>query len=433
MVGGLTMACTSDLAGLLRGKGFPTADLDARAQRGIGWTPTNVQITCFDTIAPSPFGSFGDVVLRPDPATRVAAPLPGGGVLSFLLGDIFDLDGAPWDCCTRGLLKAALARLKAASGLEIRATFEHEFMLPDGGGSRAFSLAGFAERLGFAEALLVALEGAGIAPDSVLREYGPNQMEVTLPPQPALRAADEAAILRELVRAVARGFGLKATFAPLIAPEIVGNGVHVHLSLWDAEGRPATHDPARVTGLSATAGAFVAGLLRHASALTALTAPSAVSFMRLTPHRWSAAYDNLAVQDREACVRVCPLTARDPEARARQFNVEFRAADACASPHFALAALVHAGAAGIEAGLPTPVPTAEDLSLLGPSALAARGLRRLPGSLEEALVAFEEDGPFRAAFPPRLADVYLAHKRRELSDVAALDEGARLAAYASIY
>ena len=59
----MTFVGTSDIAGILRGKSFPPGEWDKRARRGVGWTPTNVQITCFDSISESPFGSFGDLAL----------------------------------------------------------------------------------------------------------------------------------------------------------------------------------------------------------------------------------------------------------------------------------------------------------------------------------------------------------------------------------
>ena len=75
-------------------------------------------------------------------------------------------------------------------------------------------------------------------------------------------------------------------------------------------------------------------------ALVALTAPSVVSYIRLVPHRWSAAFNNLADRDREAGLRICPTSAHDEAGRARQYNLEYRAADAAANPHLALAALL---------------------------------------------------------------------------------------------
>jgi len=428
-----TMICTADFAGLLRGKGVPSAEFDRRVAAGIGWTPTNVQITCFDSIAASPYGALGDLVLRPDPATRAAVPLPDGATVAFALGDISHLDGAPWECCTRGMLKAAADRLREETGLELRASFEHEFMLRSGGPTPAFSLAGFAEHAGLAEDVAAGLAAAGIHPDSFLREYGPNQFELTLPPAPALEAADRAARLRAIVRMVARARGAAATFTPLLAPDLVGNGVHIHFSLWDRAGAPVTYDPAHPHGLSAAAGAFAAGVLAHAPGLVALTAPSAISALRLTPHRWSAAFTNLGRQDREACLRICPLTARDPAGRARQYNLEFRAADAAAAPHLALAALIHAGLAGLRAGLPAPLPTEEDLAALSPEALAARGLARLPASLDDALAALAADPTLRAALPEGATGIYIDHKRGELAHVAPMAAAERFAAYAAVY
>lgn len=433
MTAPLTMACTSDFSGLVRGKGFASVDLDRKIRNGVGWTPTNVQITCFDTIAESPYGALGDLVLRPDPDTHVSVPLPGARGLSFLLGDIETLEGAPWECCTRGILKAALRKLREISGLELRATFEHEFMLSDGRGTRAFSLDGFTERLPFTEALFDALHAAGIHPDSVLREYGPDQMEVTLPPAPALIAADQATVLREVVRAVAAALEMRATFSPLCAPDIVGNGVHIHLSLWGGDGRPVTYDRHGPEGLSQAASAFVAGILRHMNAAVALTAPSVLSYERLVPHRWSAAFNNLGARDREAGVRICPLSAKTEEARVKQFNVEYRAADAAASPYLSLAALVVAGTMGIEAGHEAPAATEEDLSLLSEEDLSKRGLKRLPADLGAALEAFVGDAAFTGGFPERMPGIYRAHKLAEIAHASGMSPEARFEAYKATY
>ena len=429
----LTMACTSDLAGLVRGKGFATSDLEKKIARGVGWTPTNAQITCFDSIADSPYGALGDLVLWPDQDTLARCALPNGRSTSFLMGDITELDGTPWECCTRSILKSTLAQFEGVSGLELRATFEHEFMLPSESRSRAFTLQGFNEAQPFAEALLNALAGANIAPDSFLREYGPNQFEVTLPPAQALRAADEATMLREITRSTAAAMELDATFSPLTGSEVVGNGVHIHFSLWAPDGKPVTHDVSGQDGLSKHASAFVAGILTHLNAVSALTAPSAISSLRLVPHRWSAAYNNLGAQDREAAIRICPVSARDADARARQFNFEFRAADAAASPYLALAALVAAGTIGIQEGLEADAATVEDLSLLSAADLKTRGLKRLPENLTMALDDFSAAKDLLAAFPKRFPDIYVAHKLGELAHVADMSDDERFAQYQTTY
>lgn len=427
------MAGLSDLAGQLRGKGFAAADLEARCRSGVGWTPTNAQITCFDGIAPSPYGSTGDMLLRPDPKRSFTAPMPAGPDLRLTLGHVTARDGSPWMACLSQHLSAALARFEAASGLHVMASFEHEFILPDHAGDSGFSLAGFHRAQGALEDMLWALHGAGLRPDSLLREYGPGQFEVTLPPQPALRAADEAIALREIIRAVARARGETASFTPCPDPDTVGNGVHIHLSFWDAEGHPATFDPEGPCELSRIAGQAAAGIVAHMPAICALTAPSVPSYTRLQPHRWSASFANLAVQDREAGLRICPTSSDAPDKRARQFNYEFRATDAAASPWLALSALVHAAAAGVEAGLPCPEPTEGDLSEMSPEALAELGVRALPRSLPEALDLLETAPEVAGWYPEGFIALYLDHKRFEASEVADLPEAEMLKRYAAAY
>lgn len=428
----LVMACTSDLSGLVRGKGFALDDLDRRIRGGIGWTPTNAQITCFDGIAPSPFGSVGDVTLWPDEDALFDAPIPGGPPLRMILGDIRNRDGTAWMACTRGHLRAAIARLERAARAQFLVTFEHEFTLTDLDGGAGFSLAGFHAAQPFAEDLMHALQSAGMTPDSFLREYGPGQFEVTLAPKPALRAADEAIALREITRAAARAHGHQASFGPLPNAANVGNGVHIHLSLWEGE-TPVTHDPNGPAGLSPRAAQAAAGIVTHMPAITALTAASVASYHRLTPHRWSAAYANLAVQDREAGLRICPVTATDPERIARQFNYEYRAADATASPWLALSALIHAAADGIESALPCPTPTTDDLSELDDPALRARGIHPLPRALSAALDLMQSDAALADWYGAEFLALYTAHKQHEATEVADLETAEMLARYAQIY
>ncbi|MEM8753911.1 MAG: glutamine synthetase family protein [Pseudomonadota bacterium] len=429
----LIYAATCDLAGKVRGKAFPAADLERRLARGVGWTPTNVQINCFDGIGDSPFGALGDLLLIPDPAAAVEAKF-GDATERFMLGDVVSLDGEPWALCTRSILKTALARLEALAGVRLLAAFEHEFQLksePTVEGE-AYGRAGFEAQRGLCEALMHHLAEAGLSPDSIMKEYGRNQFEVVIGPELGVRAADAAVILRELTRSTARRFGETATFTPIRDPAGIGNGVHIHMSFVDERGRPATYDAEAPFGMSRLAGAFAAGVLRHLDAILALTAPSVVSYLRLKPHRWSAAYNNLGYRDREASLRVCPVTAKDPAGVARQFNLEYRAADAAACPHLALAAIVHAGCQGIEDNLPAPTPTEEDLSLLSDAALAEKGLRRLPTTLETALDRFAES-PAASWFQDPFAAVYRLHKEAEISHVAEMDVEAACLAYEAVY
>lgn len=353
----------------------------------------------------------------------------------FMLGDIVSLEGDPWDFCTRSLLKSALARLESVGGVQLLAAFEHEFQLKgasalvgEGYGRNAFE----AQRA-LCEGLMAQIAAAGLSPDSIMKEYGPNQYEVVIGPETGVRAADAAVILRELARSTARAHGEAATFTPIRDPASVGNGVHIHMSFLNTNGTPATYNETGPCGMSDLTGAFAAGVLKYLDAILALTAPSVISYLRLTPHRWSAAFNNLGFRDREASLRVCPVTAKDPASIAQQFNIEYRAADAAACPHLALAAIVHAGCQGIEDGLAAPAPTEEDLSLLSSEDLAARGIIRLPETLEAALERFASNDAVAGWFPDGFAAVYLAHKQSEIAHVAEMDTAARCAAYEATY
>lgn len=430
----LVVACTSDVSGKLRGKGFPEAEFEKRLRRGVGWTPTNVQITCFDVIAESPFGALGDLVLLPDAATRVRVERgEDEGTDQFVLGDIRHTDGQPWTFCTRSLLKGALERLQRVSGAVLFGAFEHEFQFRDAQQGQAYSYADFRRKRRFAEFLTAAMRDAGIVPDTFMKEFGAGQYEVTMKPALGVQIADHSAILKELVSIAAERFGESVTFTPLRDPAGVGNGVHIHLSFRDDKGQPLTYAAEGKHGLSPLAGQFVAGILKYLDGIIALTAPSVVSYGRLTPHRWSAAFNNLGFRDREASVRICPVSDVSDIARADQFNFEFRAADACASPHLALAAIVHAGVQGIEEGLVPPDASSEDLSILPADELRRRGIVRLPQTLEAALQAFGSNAVATGWFPDGFAEVYLKHKRREIEHIAGRSEQEVHAAYEAAY
>lgn len=158
-----------------------------------------------------------------------------------------------------------------------------------------------------------------------------------------------------------------------------------------------------------------------------------MSYKRLTPHRWSAAFNNLGFRDREASIRICPVSSLSDVDQAAQFNFEFRAADAAASPYLQLAAIVHAGTQGIEEALPTPLATEEDLSLLSETELKKRGYVRLPANLEDALDRLEHTESVQQWFSTNFLDVYLKHKRGELDYLKGKDETESCAAYEETY
>lgn len=431
----LIYAATCDLAGKVRGKAFPAEQLKKRLQRGVGWTPTNVQINCFDGIADSPFGALGDLLLIPDADASVDVRFSDEQHTRFMLGDIVSLDGEPWDFCTRHLLRAALEKLNNVAGVRLLAAFEHEFQLKGNTGipNQAYGRDSYEQQQNLCETLMGAIAAAGLTPDSIMKEYGPQQYEVVIGPEQGVRAADAAVMVRELTRSAARAFGEEATYSPIRDVNSVGNGVHIHMSFLDQNGEPATYSDSGVCGMSELTSAFAAGVLKYMDAILALTAPSVISYERLTPHRWSAAYNNLGFRDREASLRVCPVTAKDPVAIAQQFNLEYRAADAAASPYLALAAVIHAGVQGIEEGLTAPQPTEEDLSLLSEDELKQHGFIRLPQSLDAALQRMAESEKVSEWFPDSFVSVYRSHKVSEIDHLKGLDTEARCQAYECTY
>jgi glutamine synthetase len=395
---------TSDLAGHLRGKAFPAADWDARAVRGMGMPPANIMLSAFGPILATPFGTAGDVALVPDPSTRVDVWFADDDAgESFVLADIMTGEGRHWECCPRHCLRRALDALKAEAGVTVVAAFEQEFyaraLVNEGPGSFRLASARRSGLLG--EALLGALRAAGLVPESFVPEYATGQFEVTIAPAVGLRAADEAVITREMIRAVGARLGQQVTLAPLLSAEGVGSGTHIHISFLGEDGSPALHEAGAAGELSPLGRWFVAGIAHHLPEIAALTAPSAASFLRLRPNKWAPTAADVGERNRGAAIRLCTSLSGDPQTRARQFNVEFRVCDATASPYMALGAVLHAGLEGIRRRL--------DLAGQAPP---------LPQDLAAALDLLRNSQASRHWMGPLLHDIYLQAKRAEL---AALD------------
>lgn len=436
----LTFIATCDLVALTRGRAMRSAEYPDRRRTGVGWVPADLALTTFGDIAsPNPFGALGDLRLLPDDEARATLPARAGRpATDLVLASIVESDGRPWICCPRQALIDAVARLEA-HGLRLVVSFEQEFGLSGTTGALAGSAAAVApfsvEALRAAEPfgseLVGLLHEQGLEPETWLPEYGAGQYELTLRPSDPVVAADRAILVRALVRDLASVHDLRATFAPLIRPDAAGNGVHLHFSLWDRAGQPLTLS-ATDGQLTEVAGRFVAGILGHAPAVVAWTAPSAISALRLAPHRWSSAAAFLGLQNREAMLRLCPVSTlggSDPMAAA---NVEFRACDASANPWLALAALIRAGLEGLDRGLPTPPLIEGELDELSPTERERLGVTDLPANLDAALHALEGDPVARGWFSPDLLTTHLAVRRTELRILADATPEEQCARYAAV-
>lgn len=430
---GLLALVCCDLGAIVRGRSLPADDTQADA--GVGWVPANHALTPLGGLAePNPFGSTGDLRLLPDPRTRVRVDGEGDvDALEFVLCDIAETDGRPWECCPRAFLREAVELLQAELGLRVLASFEHEFQLLDEQpAALPFSLEAQRRAGGFPGRAMRALVQAGAQPERFMPEYASHQFEIPVAPAEGVAAADRAVVLREVVREVARREGRRATFTALLDPAEAGNGVHIHLSLLDADGRPVLYDQSRPGALSELGGSFAAGVLRHARALTALTAASPVSAARLAPHHWGAGAVCLGRQNREALLRIPPLVA-DAGEPGEQLRLEYRAADATANPHLALGAVLRAGLAGVRDGL-EPAPVLEcDPAELDAAEAEHYGVGGLPGSLADALAALAEDQTVRGWMTPLMYDAYLAVKRSEVQAAEDIDLRELCARYARIY
>jgi glutamine synthetase len=410
---------TSDLSGHFRGKSFPAADLPARMQRGVGLAPTNIFLSAFGPIQSTAFGTQGEVFLVPDSTTRVFVPFEGSTAEHFFLGDITTLEGAPWDFCPRHVLRRALEGLESETGLQLLATFEQEFIYSGVAAHppQPYELDAYRRQGVFGEALLAALRQGGVIPDSFLSEFGPQQFEVTSAPALGLRAADDAVITRELAQAVAFRLGHRVSFAPIHEPNGTASGTHIHWSFLDRYGQPVLYDAQRPRGLSLLGSQFVAGIQHHLPALCAITTPSLPSYYRLRPNRWAPVLADVGVMDRGTALRISPVAGSDPVQCARQFNVEFRVADATASPYLALAMLVQAGLDGVR----------------HQRQIEDENPRPLPGSLDQALTLLEACEPAAAWLGADLFSAYLRFKRAEIKGLETLDESEICRRYAEVY
>jgi glutamine synthetase len=423
-----------DLGSIVRGRSLAATELAAHMTTGVGWVPANHALTPLGPLAePNPFGSVGDLRLLPDPATHVRLdeqPWP----LELVLCDIVETDGQPWVCCPRQYLREALGELHDELGARLLASFEHEFqLLADGPAALPFSLEAQRRAGDFAPHVMGALGDAGLEPERFFAEFSSHQFEIPIAPSEGIRCADRSVLFKEVVREVARLDGGRVTFVPLLDPAQAGNGVHIHLRLVDGEGTSMLFDESRPACLSERGGSFAAGILRHARALSALTAASPVSFARLAPHHWGAGAVSLSQRNREALLRIPPLLSIGGLEAQAQLRLEYRAADATANPYLALGSILRAGLAGVREQLPTPPLLEVDPTTLQGEEAERFGVGALPTSLAEALAALESDATARGWLDPLMYDAYVSLKRAEIAAVAELELPDACRVYASSY
>lgn len=415
-----------DNGGVIRGKATHVDRLADRMRTGIGLTKAMQAMNSLDQLQPvEGMGPVGEVRLVPDPETF--AILPYAPNTAAMLVDHVRLDGEPYEAGPRNFLRRMSDRL-AERGMVLQCAVENEWSLArveDGrhvpiDESLCFSTVGFSASAEVTDATVTALGEQGIEVEQYYPELGHGQQELSVSPRPVLGAADTQILVRETIRAVAAGFGLVASLAPKPWPDQAGNGGHIHFSGWDAAGeRNLFHDPDGRFGLSATAEAFVAGVLAHLPGLLALTAPSFNSYQRLLPQHWSSAYVCWGADNREAAIRV-PSTFWGMEREST--NLEFKPTDASCNPYLAFGGLIAAGLDGMERGLRPPDPIDVDPATLSDRDRKARGALRYPTTLDEACKALESDAVLMDALGDLMARSFLAVRRSEWEAYSAMSE-----------
>ena len=407
--------CGND--GVIRGKAAHLDFLDSYLDSGIGLTVAMQSFNVLDQLVPGgAFGAVGEIRLVPDLATF--AVLPYAPRTARLLADMVQLDRSPWAACPRTFLRRMLACARER-GIVIRSAFENEFVLARREGDRfapiddspCFSSIGMDSAAAVIADLVEALGKQGVQVEQYYAELGHGQQEMPVRFAEGLRAADNQVVFRETARGVAQNHGLYATFAPKPFPDQAGNGCHLHLSGWTVDGeRNLFHNPADRFGLSHEAYHFIGGILAHLPALVALTAPSVNSYRRLQPHMWSSAFTCYGPDNREAAVRI-PSQRWGLEMAST--NLELKSIDPSCNPYLALGGVVAAGLDGLARSLDPGEPTLVDPGNLSEDERRRKGIRRLPGTLVEALDELERDGVLGEALGPVLAREYLAVKRAE--------------------
>lgn len=411
---------------IVRLKCVPTARFAVVAESGAGLSTLFNVAMSNDQFALLPGyidGPSGDLRLRPDPgATVPLAAMPGW---AWAPVDQYTQTGEPFPACPRAFARR-MADAFAERGLSVKAVFEFEFSVgmrdDDGDFVPAHQGPGYSDialvgNHDFALDLITTVQAQGLGLQQFHPEYADGQFEMSIAPRDPLAAADAAMVVRQSVRAVASRHGLVASFAPQVGPD-TGNGAHAHLSLWDGETNlmAGGNGPA---GMHDRGESFVAGLLHELPAIVGVTVPTCLGYLRLQPHHWSGAMQCWGTDNREAAVRfVAGLTP----ATAGAANVEIKPVDGTANPYLTIGVLLAAALQGFDNGDRLPPSTEEDPDGLSDDVKAARGVRRLPGNLEEAVEQLASSSVLREAMGDFLFETFVATRRGEVEQYAGLDD-----------
>ena len=412
----------TDVLGFLKSVAVAPAELDGAFAEGLG----------FDGSAIEGFARVyeSDMLAKPDPATFQILPwraeAPG---TARMFCDILLPDGSPSYADPRWVLKRALGRAS-----ELGFTFythpEIEFFLferrpevgerpvpIDAGGY--FDHTPHAVAHDFRRTAITILESLGISVEFSHHEGAPGQQEIDLRYADALTTADNIMTFRLVMKEVALEQGVYASFMPKPYTDHPGSGMHTHLSLFDGD-RNAFYEAGSEYQLSKIGRAFIAGLLKHAGEITAVTNQWVNSYKRL----WGGAQRTAGAggeapayvcwghNNRSALIRV-PMYK--PQ-KGQSTRIEVRSLDSACNPYLAFALLLSAGLKGVEEGYELPPGAEDDVWGLTDAERRAMGIEPLPQNLSEAITLMERSELVAETLGEHVFDFFLRNKRREWQD-----------------
>jgi len=362
-----------------------------------------------------------DMLAIPDANTFDVLPWRGEDApVARMFCDVTDLDGTPFAGDPRHVLRRNLDRARergftfyAGPDMEYFyfANAENPSGVPeplDRGSYFDLTAADVASDL--RKRTILTLEQMGIPVRYSHHEDSPSQHEIDLRYTDALTMADNIMTFKLIVKEVAIERGVHATFMPKPLSEVQGSGMHTHFSLFEGDVN-AFYDPGDEYHLSKVAKGFMAGLLRHAREITAVTNQWINSYKRLivTPGNEAPAYVAWARNNRSALVRV-PGGRKGKESSTR---IEFRSPDPACNPYLAFAVVLAAGLEGVEEGYDLPPELTANLYEMTAEERLAEGVTALPGSLEEAVIEMEQSELVAEALGEHVFEWFIRNKRIE--------------------
>ncbi|HZX54000.1 MAG TPA: glutamine synthetase family protein [Ilumatobacteraceae bacterium] len=400
----------TDVLGSLKSFAISPAELENALEDGM----------TFDGSSIDGFGRTleSDVLAMPDANTFEVLPWGDAKATEArVFCDIHNLDGTPFDGDPRQVLRRNLqAAHTAGYTFLVAPDIEFFYFSPpekglapvplDEGGFFDLTTTDVAGTL--RKQTIRTLETMSIPVEYSFHEDAPSQHEIDLRHTDALTMADSVMTFRLVVKEVAASQGVHATFMPKPLESVQGSGMHVHLSLFDGD-ENAFYSDDDSYNLSPVAKQFMAGLLRHAAEITAITNQTVNSYKRLVPGFEAPVHVTWARNNRSGLVRV-PVTKRGNPSATR---IEFRSPDPACNPYLAFAVMLAAGMRGITEQYELPPEADSNLFEMTDTELAKLGIDLLPQSLSDSLRVMEQSSLVHEALGEHIFEWFLRNKRSE--------------------